>query len=102
MAGGVNVLDDPRTPEYPRISMETVIRLAPDVIVDAGDMGETAGGHPAPAADTEGLWQQQTLVKAARDGRVHRGTSERSSCPARASSRSAETLARWFHGVRGR
>ena len=30
-----------RLPEYPRISMETVIRLAPDVIIDAGDMGDT-------------------------------------------------------------
>ena len=28
-------------PEYPRISMETVLRLDPDVIVDTVDMGET-------------------------------------------------------------
>ena len=41
IAGGVNVLGGRGLPEYPRISMETVIRLAPDVIVDAGDMGDT-------------------------------------------------------------
>ena len=33
--------------EYPRISMETVIRLGPDVIVDAGDMGDTDEEHGA-------------------------------------------------------
>ena len=43
LAGGVNVLAGASTPEYPRISMETVISLAPDVIIDVGEMGESAG-----------------------------------------------------------
>ncbi len=38
IAGGVNVLDDPKLPEYPRISLETVIRLKPDAIIDTADM----------------------------------------------------------------
>ena len=41
IAGGTNVLAIAGQPEYPRISMETVLRLDPDVIVDTVDMGET-------------------------------------------------------------
>ena len=33
-------------PEYPRISMETVLRLDPDVIIDTVDMGETDRDRP--------------------------------------------------------
>ena len=51
MAGGVNVLAGASTPEYPRISMETVISLAPDVLIDIGEMGESAGDVGSPAAD---------------------------------------------------
>ena len=40
LAGGANVLASTAL-EYPRISMETVISLAPDVIVDVGEMGES-------------------------------------------------------------
>ena len=38
LAGGTNVLASTRL-EYPRISMETIISLAPEVIVDVGEMG---------------------------------------------------------------
>ena len=41
IAGGSNVLAIAGQPEYPPISMETVLRLDPDVIVDTVDMGET-------------------------------------------------------------
>ena len=71
VAGGVNVLDDPALPSYPRISMETVIRLAPDVIVEAGDMGDTVAEHVRRQPITEGLWKQQSAVAAARTGAVH-------------------------------
>lgn len=70
IAGGTNVLETVKL-EYPRISMETIIRLAPDVIIDVGEMGETRDTWDKRRAVTEELWQRQTLVKAVRTGRVH-------------------------------
>ena len=51
IAGGTNVLDIEGQPEYPRISMETVLRLDPDVIIDTVDMGETEAERRQRAAD---------------------------------------------------
>jgi iron complex transport system substrate-binding protein len=96
VAGGVNVLDDPGLPEYPHISMETVIRLAPDVIVDAGDMGETVEEHVRRQPATERLWRQQATVKAARSGDVHAVTSDAFVVPGPRVLEAAETMAAWL------
>lgn len=92
LAGGVNVLGDPSLPEYPRISMETVIRLQPDLIVDAGDMGETVEEHVRRQPITERLWRQQANVDAA----VHAVTSDAFVVPGPRVVEAAETLARWL------
>ena len=96
IAGGTNVLDDPRLPEYPRISMETVIRLDPDVIVDAGDMGQTEDEHRRRQPTTERLWRQQVHVRSAQAGAVHAVTSDAFVVPGPRVVEAAETLARWF------
>jgi iron complex transport system substrate-binding protein len=96
VAGGINVLDDPRLPEYPRISMETVIRLAPDLIVDAGDMGETEEEHRRRQPTTERLWRQQTNVKAVRVNGIHAVTSDAFVVPGPRVVEVAETLSRWL------
>jgi iron complex transport system substrate-binding protein len=75
-AGGVNVLGDKGLPEYPQISMESVIRLAPDVIVDAGDMGDSVEEHRRRQPFTERLWREQPNVAAGRRGDVHAVTSD--------------------------
>ena len=98
IAGGVNVLADPGLPEYPRISMETVIRLAPDVVIDAGDMGDTPEQRDARRALTEGLWRRQQ-VGAARAGRVHPVISDAFVVPGPRVVEVAETMALWLHGV---
>lgn len=98
VAGGVNVLADERLPAYPRISMETVIRLAPDVIIDAGDMGDTPGDRRARQVRTEGLWKQQP-VSAARAGRVHAVVSDAFVVPGPRVVEAAETMASWLHGT---
>ena len=92
LAGGVNVLDDPRLPDYPRISMETVIRLAPELIVDAGDMGDTVDEHIRRQPTTERLWKLQVNVKAS----VHAVTSDAFVVPGPRVVEAAETLARWL------
>ena len=95
-AGGFNVLDDPSLPEYPRISMETVIRLAPDVIVDAGDMGDTVEEHRRRQPATERLWRQQPNVAAARSGHVHAVVSAAFVVPGPRVVEAAETMAAWL------
>jgi iron complex transport system substrate-binding protein len=102
VAGGRNVLDDPRLPEYPRISMETVIRLDPDVIVDAGDMGETEEEHRRRQPTTERLWRQQPLVRAAQANAAHAVTSDAFVVPGPRVVEAAETLARWLAAAGGR
>jgi iron complex transport system substrate-binding protein len=102
LAGGLNVLSDPALPSYPRISMETVIRLDPDVIVDAGDMGDTVAEHVRRQAVTENLWRQQTLLIAARRGAVHAVTSDAFVVPGPRVVEAAETLAGWLRAAGGR
>lgn len=104
LAGGQNVLAGPAggdlQPEYPRISMETVIALAPDVIIDVGEMGESPEDSDRRKRITEDLWSRQTLVKAARERGVHAVHDEAFVVPGPRVVVVAETLAEWFHGVR--
>jgi iron complex transport system substrate-binding protein len=99
VAGGINVLDDPGLPDYPRISMETVIRLAPDLIVDAGDMGDTVEEHIRRQPTTERLWQQQANVRAVERKAVHAVTSDAFVVPGPRVVEAAETLARWLDAL---
>jgi len=99
LAGGTNVLASARM-EYPKISMETVISLAPDVIIDVGEMGESLDSSARRAAATEALWRGQTLVKAARDGNLHAVNDQAFVVPGPRIVDVAETMANWFHGVR--
>ena len=63
IAGGKNVLfDSPVT--YPRISMEAVLRLAPDVIVDMGDMAVTTGVTEEHKRSVVRLWESQQAIRA--------------------------------------
>jgi iron complex transport system substrate-binding protein len=98
VAGGSNVLASARL-EYPRISMETVISLAPDVIVDVGEMGESPGDSDRRRRTAENLWRGQTLVKAAREGGVHAVHDEAFVVPGPRIVEVASALARWLHGV---
>jgi iron complex transport system substrate-binding protein len=98
LAGGVNVLD--AVTEYPRISMETVIRLGPEVLIDVGEMGESPVDSDRRRATTERLWARETLVRAVRDGGVRVSTDEAWVVPGPRMVDIAELMAEWFHGVR--
>lgn len=101
IAGGENVLASVAL-EYPRISMETVISLAPDVIIDVGEMGETPADSDRRRRITDGLWQRQTMVNAVRDGGVHVTHDEAFVVPGPRLVEVARTMAAWFHGVDAR
>lgn len=68
IAGGINVgAQSPGT--WPRISLETVVAAAPEVIID-GVMGSEAG------ASLEAYWRPYTSVPAVRDGRLRAQSSD--------------------------
>ena len=102
IAGGVNVLTGDRLPAYPRISMETVIRLAPDVIVDAADMGETPESRRLKEPATQAMWRRQRSVAAVTTGHLHVVTSDAFFVPGPRLVEVAETFAQWIHGVSAR
>ncbi len=66
IAGGVNVLADSSL-SYPKLSLESMIRLQPDVIIDMGDMAETVGVSQEHKRAVEALWKSRSDLKA----RVH-------------------------------
>ena len=99
VAGGVNVVGGDGLPEYPHISMESVIRLAPDVIVDAGDMGDTPADRARRYTATMQLWNGQKNVTAVRAHGVHPVTSDAFVVPGPRVVEVAETLAAWLHGI---
>ena len=98
VAGGVNVLSDPALPEYPRISMETVIRLEPDVIIDAGDMEDRPNERQAREAVTLAMWKRQQIA-GTRAARVHVVLSDAFVIPGPRMIEAARTMASWLHGV---
>jgi len=75
IAGGKNVLADSRV-EYPRISMETVVRTDPEVILDAGAMGTTQNDGTKGETELRQPWLAHRELRAVRNGMVFGLTSE--------------------------
>jgi iron complex transport system substrate-binding protein len=76
IAGGTNVLAIAGQPEYPRISMETVLRFNPDVIVDTVDMGDTDAERRARQPINERLWSAYPMLTAVKAHQVHATTTD--------------------------
>jgi len=76
IAGGQNVLAIKGQPEYPRISMETVLRLDPEVIVDTVDMGETEAERRLREPINERLWRAYGTLTAVKTRRLHAATTD--------------------------
>jgi iron complex transport system substrate-binding protein len=76
IAGGANVLAITGQPEYPRISMEAVLRLNPDVIIDTVDMGDTDAERASQQPINEKLWNAYPMLTAVRMHRLHAATTD--------------------------
>ena len=76
IAGGTNVLDIAGQPEYPRISMEAVLRFDPDVIIDTVDMGDTDLERAQRQPINERLWKAYPTLTAVKTGRLHAATTD--------------------------
>ncbi len=67
LAGGENVLKDSEI-RYPTLPMEEVIRLAPQVIIDASSSGT---GAEMTRAEVEKFWGRWKILPAVKNRRVH-------------------------------
>jgi iron complex transport system substrate-binding protein len=69
-AGGRNVFADAAQP-YIKVSMETILRRDPTVLIDMGDMAETVGITQATKDNVVRLWSSQGRLSAVRQHRVY-------------------------------
>ena len=105
IAGGVNVLDQGNSggvklPMYPHISLETVLRANPEVIVDMTDSHDVDAAHERVRVEDKALWGRETGLAAVRAGRVFVGTSVVLLVPGPRTPEAAEMFYGYFHGGR--
>lgn len=99
-AGGLNVMATDGMPSYPRISMEAVLRLDPDVIIDTVDMGDTDVEREARRIANARLWAAYPTLTAVKTGRVYADTTDPLVVPGPRIVEAAEWLAARLRGVR--
>jgi iron complex transport system substrate-binding protein len=80
IAGGSNVLTGTAI-AYPRISLETVVRLNPDVILDMSNMGDASAEANLREARLREPWLAHRELAAARNGMVFGLTDESLATP---------------------
>ena len=98
IAGGENVLAKPGMMSYPRISLETVLRENPDVIIDLTDAHDTDAAHVQARADDLAMWGREQGLKAAREHRVYVADSTVFLVPGPRVGEAAERLYEALHG----
>jgi iron complex transport system substrate-binding protein len=70
LAGGVNVFRDARA-TYPAVSLEEVLARNPQVIIDMGEMSDTAGVTAQQKQAVVDLWKRESSVAAVRNRQVY-------------------------------
>jgi iron complex transport system substrate-binding protein len=101
LAGGVNVLASGTT-AYARVSLETVVRENPDVIIDMGEMAETVGVTEERKRAVVGLWQGQPLLAAVKAKRVFSVASDIYVVPGPRMVDATRAIAEMLHSIRAR
>jgi iron complex transport system substrate-binding protein len=99
IAGGINALAKPGLPQYPHISLETVLRENPDVIIDLSGSQQTEAARQAARAAILSLWQQNGELSAVRKGHVYVGTSNALLVPGPRTVEAAQKLFDYIHGT---
>jgi ABC-type molybdenum transport system ATPase subunit/photorepair protein PhrA len=82
---------------YPRISLETVLRDDPDVILDLSGQQESEAERQAASAQVLALWNQQSQLSAVRKNRVVIGTSNALLVPGPRAPEAARLLFDYIH-----
>ena len=101
VTGASNVLAKPGLPRYPHISLETVIRENPDVILDLSSMQDSDAVRQQERPAVLALWGQNSMLKAVQGGHVYFGTSVMV-VPGPRAPEAAEMLFDFMHGGNGR
>jgi iron complex transport system substrate-binding protein len=70
-AGGKNLISAESSSAYPRVSLETLLRLNPDVIIDMGDMGTSSEERQKKVESNQALWREASYLKAVQKGQVY-------------------------------
>jgi iron complex transport system substrate-binding protein len=99
IAGGVNVLAKPGAPQYPHISLETVLRENPDVIIDLSGTQESEAARQAARAGALSLWGQNGELAAVRARHVYIGTSNALVVPGPRTVQAAQRLFDYLHAT---
>ncbi len=102
IAGGINVLAKAGLPMYPRISLETVLREDPDVIIDLSAHADSEAEHLAATPQVLALWAQQSQLRAVRNARVIVGSSNALVVPGPRAPEAARMLFDFMHPAKGR
>jgi len=97
IAGGANVLAKPGLPRYPRISLETILRDDPQVILDLSGEQEPESERQRTSSQTLALWRQQSQLTAVRKDRVIVGTSNALLVPGPRAAEAAQMLFGYLH-----
>ncbi len=101
IAGGTNVLAKPSLPQYPHISLETVLREDPDVIIDLSGTQETDVARRASRIATLALWGRYRELTAVRNGHVYAGTTDSLVVPGPRTPIATQRLFDFVHGIGG-
>jgi iron complex transport system substrate-binding protein len=97
IAGATNVLAKAELPRYPHISLETIIRENPDVILDLSSLQDTEAMRLAARPEVLSLWEQNKSLKAIQSGHVYFGTSNALLVPGPRAPQAAEMLFEFMH-----
>ena len=97
IAGGINVLAKAGLPQYPHISLETVLRENPDVILDLSGTQKNEAQRKEESAATLTLWRQNAGMAAVRAGRVYVGTSNALVVPGPRTAEAAQMIFDYIH-----
>ena len=101
IAGGVNALAGTAT-AYPRISLESMLGLNPDVLIDMGDMAETIGITEEHKRSVVAMWHRHTSLKAVAQKRVFAVASDIFVVPGPRIAEAAEAFEKMLHPEAGK
>jgi iron complex transport system substrate-binding protein len=95
-AGGVNIFRDSVAP-YPKVGIEEILSRNPEVIVDMGDMTDTAGVTDQQKRAVVALWNRYPSLRAVRNHRVYAVGSDVFVVPGPRMIEAAREFARMLH-----
>lgn len=101
MAGGVNVLAGSPMP-YPRVSVEQILAVDPDVILDMGDFAHQAGKPLEAPEQFRAVWAPYRSLRAVRENQVRQVAGEALIRPGPRLAQGARLCLELIHGAAGR